>query len=159
MARARQLFGEDEDDTSDLDAAAAAGEDGEPTLSLLSNAYSLSAQQSFGAATEIDNLRKEASAFKTVRAAMLSSDTTESASTTVFKKVHLHPPIDLQGLMDEPSFPPGVHKRHRASIDHGRHVGFTQASCSATTGRNLGRLIRPRRTSCFNDVEWLREGK
>ncbi|KAF9511239.1 hypothetical protein BS47DRAFT_1346954 [Hydnum rufescens UP504] len=68
-----QLFGED-DDASDLDAAAASGEN----------------------AIEIDNLRQEASAFKVVRASLLSLDPTDVASSAIFTKVFTH---DIERLL------------------------------------------------------------
>jgi hypothetical protein len=80
----RQLFGED-DDASDLDAAAASGENGKQLLRSLMSSLELVGPL----ATEIDNLRQEASAFKVVRASLLSLDPTDVASSTVFTKVCL----------------------------------------------------------------------
>lgn len=88
-----QLFGEEEDDTSELDEAAKAGENGEfiPT-------FRPSHDSQVCAATEIENLRKEASAFRNVRASMLSAKDNESAAL-VFNKVC---PLEyLQGQDDK----------------------------------------------------------
>jgi len=69
-----QLFGEDEDSTDELDEAEKQGEN----------------------AQEIANLRREAQAFKSVRAALRSKDTRSSAAKLVFQKVFYN---DIRNLL------------------------------------------------------------
>ena len=79
-----QLFGEDEDAGGELDAAEKQGENGvylfACCVSLIDPHTNLSAQ-------EIATLRKEAQAFKAVRAALRSPATTGDAARMVFQKV------------------------------------------------------------------------
>jgi hypothetical protein len=92
LTRDRQLFGEDEDSTDELDEAEKQGENGE-----LSYAHSpsfnplllwiLTRRSMLLLAQEIENLRREAQAFKSVRAALRSKDSSSNAAKMVFQKV------------------------------------------------------------------------
>lgn len=73
-----QLFGEDEDSTYELDEAENQGEN----------------------AQEIANLRREAQAFKTVRAALRSRDTSSSAVKMAFQKVFHDDTLNLLSMED-----------------------------------------------------------
>ncbi|KAI0280185.1 hypothetical protein BGY98DRAFT_965060 [Russula aff. rugulosa BPL654] len=73
-----QLFGEDEDSTCELDEAEKQGED----------------------ANEIENLRREAQAFKSVRTALRSRDTSSSAAKMVFQKVFHDDTLNLLSMED-----------------------------------------------------------
>ncbi|KAI0301596.1 hypothetical protein B0F90DRAFT_1718560 [Multifurca ochricompacta] len=75
-----QLFGEDEDSTSELDEAEKQGEN----------------------AQEVANLRREAQAFKSVRAALRSKDkdTSSSAAKMAFQKVFYHDILNLLSMED-----------------------------------------------------------
>ena len=75
------MFGEYEDETKELDDAAAAGENGALALFPFTTEFMLSL------VLEIDNLRKEASAFAEVRDTMLSSENDDATASVVFKKV------------------------------------------------------------------------
>ena len=92
LTQDRQLFGEDEDSTDELDDAEKQGENGEPSADpcIPSNAPSpptLTLAPALLLAQEIANLRREAQAFKSVRAALRSKDTSSSAAKMAFQKV------------------------------------------------------------------------
>ncbi|KIJ64071.1 hypothetical protein HYDPIDRAFT_91418 [Hydnomerulius pinastri MD-312] len=73
-----QLFGEDEDGGAELDEAEKQGEN----------------------AQEIATLRKEALAYKAVRSALRSSETTDDAAKTVFQKVYNSDILNLLSMAD-----------------------------------------------------------
>ncbi|KAH7890333.1 hypothetical protein F5I97DRAFT_14031 [Phlebopus sp. FC_14] len=73
-----QLFGEDEDGSSELDEAEKQGEN----------------------AQEIATLRKEALEYKAVRSALRSAETTEDAARTVFQKVFKADVLNLLSMSD-----------------------------------------------------------
>ena len=98
LTKDRQLFGEDEDSTDELDEAEKQGENGEPPydLCLPSNAllpWTFTLVPCLLLAQEIENLRREAQAFKSVRAALRSKDTSSSAAKMAFQKVQCLLPL------------------------------------------------------------------
>jgi ubiquitin-like 1-activating enzyme E1 B len=95
-----QLFGEDEDSTDELDEAEKQGEN----------------------AQEIENLRREAQAFKSVRAALRSKDTSSSAAKMAFQKVRrLLPLWEITNLIARRS---GIPQRHPQPPLYGGHVAL-----------------------------------
>jgi hypothetical protein len=117
----RQLFGEDEDSTDELDEAEKQGENGEsffpcsvPILSFGRSPRHLSPAQ------EIENLRKEAQAFKSVRAALRSRNTSSRAAKMVFQKVQLFHGPDWPFFIVSQGIPP----RCPQPPLHGRYVAF-----------------------------------
>lgn len=97
----RQLFGEDEDATGELDDAEKEGEN----------------------AQEIAALRKEATAFKTVRDALRSKSSSDAAQL-VFQKVAFRPPAPAAMLMRLP----GLQRGHQEPSEHVRHVEIALSS-------------------------------
>src|SRR5436190_2172992 len=85
-----QLFGEDEDAVGELDEAEKQGENGNIFFSLGSSRFcrSLTSNIARDSAQEIENLRKEALAFRAVRAALRSKQANDGdAARKVFHKV------------------------------------------------------------------------
>ncbi|KAH9177780.1 hypothetical protein EDB89DRAFT_1439238 [Lactarius sanguifluus] len=105
-----QLFGEDEDSTDELDEAEEQGENGEISFSLSCTLAFDSPYLSFFPAfipvlllfpaQEIANLRKEAQAFKSVRTALRSQNTSSCAAKMVFQKVFHRDVLNLLSMED-----------------------------------------------------------